>query len=228
MIRVGSYIGQLALAMCVTVCATYATDISGRIVLKKNAERKSVNTAVYNLRGMAPETQRVLTKPSTFSHTAAWLEHSIARVSVSPVNAVMQQIGRRFEPDVLVVPVGSAIEFPNLDPIFHNIFSLSRSQTFDLGYYSEGKSRHVTFTRPGVIQVYCHIHANMYGVIIVAPSPWFGVPDANGLFSFKGVPPGDYGLTVWQRSSGLHRKKLAISDSGTVRVQMALPEEKDE
>jgi plastocyanin len=219
---------HLALAICVSACAACAADISGRIVLKKNIERNRVNAAVYNLRGIAVDTPAVPQKASTLSHTAVWLESSITRTSAPPVNVAMQQTGRRFQPDLLVVPAGSTVEFPNLDPIFHNIFSLSHAQSFDLGYYSEGKSRHVTFARPGVIQVYCHIHANMYAVVVVAPSPWFGVPDSNGLFSFTGVPPGDYRLAVWQRASGLHRKKLAISDSGTVRVQISLPEERDE
>jgi plastocyanin len=212
----------------VIASVAYATEVSGKIVLKKDVERTSVNTAVYSLRGMAVEAPSVPPKRTSFSHTAVWLEPSTPRPEARPVNAVMQQIGRRFEPDVLVIPVGSTVEFPNLDPIFHNIFSLSRAQTFDLGYYAEGKSRRVTFTRAGVIQIYCHIHANMYGVVIVAPAAWFGMPDAGGLFAFKGVPPGNYSLAVWQRSSGLHRKKLTISDSGTVEIQLTLPEERDE
>jgi plastocyanin len=211
-----------------TAGGVYATDISGRIVLKKNAERKSVNAAVYNLRGLAVETASAAHRQEGFHHTAVWLEAARGDKAGSPVNAVMQQIGRRFEPDVLIVPAGSTVEFPNMDPIFHNIFSLSRTQTFDLGYYAEGKSRRITFTRPGVVQVYCHIHTNMYGVVVVAPGAWFGVPDSNGLFSFNGVPRGEYDLAVWQRSSGLHRKKLKISDSGIVQVQVILPEERDE
>src|SRR6202011_3296455 len=77
-------------------------------------------------------------------------------------SVVIEQKNMRFEPDFVVVPVGSTVQFPNADPIFHNIFSLSKSQPFDLGYYPQGQSRTVKFHNPGVIQVYCHIHANMY------------------------------------------------------------------
>ena len=84
----------------------------------------------------------------------------------------MQQRNLRFDPDLLIVPTGSKVLFPNLDPVFHNIFSLSRTQTFDLGYYAEGKSREVVFSRPGIVQVYCHVHPEMYGVVVVTPSRW--------------------------------------------------------
>ena len=214
--------------MCLVAYGAFATDISGRIVLKKNLDRKSINAAVYSLRGIAVETPSSLPKQGSFNHTAVWLETDGTGNPGSPATAKMQQLGRRFQPDVLVVPVGSTVEFPNLDPIFHNIFSLSRSQTFDLGYYAEGKSRTVTFARPGIVQVYCHIHANMYGVIIVAPSAWFGLPDSDGLFSFSSVPPGEYRLAVWQRSAGLFRKKLQVASSGTIHVDVTLPEERDQ
>jgi len=214
--------------MCFVACGAFASDISGRIVLKKNLDRKSISAAVYNLRGIAVETAPSFQKQGALNHTAVWLEASGAESSAPPTTAKMQQLGRRFQPDVLVVPVGSTVEFPNLDPIFHNIFSLSRSQTFDLGYYAEGKSRTVTFARPGIVQVYCHIHANMYGVVIVAPTVWFGLPDLNGSFSFSGVPAGEYRLAVWQRSAGLFRKKLQVSNSGTIHVDVTLPEERDE
>jgi plastocyanin len=214
--------------MCLVAYGAFATDISGRIVLKKNLNKKSVNAAVYDLRGIAVETAPSLPKQGSFNHTAAWLETGAPGNPVSPATAKMQQLGRRFQPDVLVVPAGSTVEFPNLDPIFHNIFSLSRSQAFDLGYYAEGKSRTVRFTRPGIVQVYCHIHANMYGVIIVAPSAWFGLPDSEGLFAFTRVPPGEYRLAVWQRSAGLFRKKLQVGNSGTIHVDVMLPEETDE
>src|SRR6185437_10532227 len=160
-------IHHLGLLMCLVAYGAFATDVSGRIVLKKNLDRKSINAAVYSLRGIAVESPPSLPKQGGFNHTAVWLETGGTGSPGSPATAKMQQLGRRFQPDVLVVPVGSTVEFPNLDPIFHNIFSLSRSQTFDLGYYAEGKSRTVTFARPGIVQVYCHIHANMYGVITV-------------------------------------------------------------
>jgi plastocyanin len=214
--------------MCLVAYGGLATDISGTIVLRKNLDRKKVNATIYNLRGIAVETAPSLHKQGTFNHTAVWLEAGTIGNPVPPTTIRMEQLGRRFQPEIAIIPIGSTVEFPNLDPIFHNIFSLSRSQSFDLGYYAEGKSRNVTFTRPGIVQVYCHIHADMYGVIVVAPDAWFGLPDSNGIFSFSKVPPGEYRLAIWQRSAGLFRKKLHVFSSGTIHVDVTLPEEKDE
>ena len=219
---------RLGFFVCLLTCGASASDISGKIVLQKKLDRKHVEPNVYELRGASVATTPSLEKHGDFDHVAVWLETKDAAKPVPPIAAKMRQIGRRFQPDFLVVPVGSTIEFPNLDPIFHNIFSLSRSQTFDLGYYAQGKSRVVTFARPGVVQIYCHIHPGMYAVVIVAPDAWFGTPDAEGLFSFERVPAGEYRLVVWQRTAGLIRKKLRVPSSGTVHVNLALPEESDE
>ncbi len=103
---------------------------------------------------------------------------------------MLNQQGSRFDPELIVVPTGSTIQFPNLDPIFHNVFSLSKARKFDLGYYPEGQSRSVKFNDAGVVQVYCHIHANMYAAIVVTDSPWYVKPEADGSFSFSNVPAG--------------------------------------
>jgi len=219
---------RLGFFVCLVTCSAFASDISGKIVLQNNLDGKRVEPGVYELRGASVAVTPPLEKHGAFDHVAVWLETKGAAKAIPPVTAKMRQIGRRFQPDFLVVPVGSTVEFPNLDPIFHNIFSLSRSESFDLGYYAQGKSRTVTFARPGVVQVYCHIHPGMYAVIIVAPGAWFGTPDAGGLFSFSQVPAGEYRLVVWQRTAGLIRKKLRVPGSGTVHVNLALPEESDE
>ncbi len=99
-----------------------------------------------------------------------------------PVKAVLDQRDTRFDPEIVIVPTGSTVEFPNWDPIFHNVFSLSKTQPFDLGFYPKGQSRTVKFNHPGIVQVYCHIHANMYAAIIVTSSPWYAKPSADGCF----------------------------------------------
>ncbi len=203
-----------------------ATEISGKIVLRKAPGGKTVDRGGYDLRGVALTAAAQPEKRGRFDHVAVWLETKQS-ASVPPLTAKMEQISRQFQPDFLVVPIGSTVEFPNLDPIFHNIFSLSHSKAFDLGYYAQGKSRAVTFSRPGVVQVYCHIHTGMYGVIVVAPGGWFTVPGPSGFFSFDGIPAGEYSLAVWQRASGLVRKKLVAPDSGTLPVTVVLPEESD-
>ncbi|HZQ51978.1 MAG TPA: carboxypeptidase regulatory-like domain-containing protein [Bryobacteraceae bacterium] len=204
-----------------------ASEVVGTIVLKKNLIKEPVNAGVYDLRGAVTTAKSSKQVHGPFGRVAVWLEPS-APMATAPKQPEMRQAGRRFDPDFLVIPVGSTVDFPNLDPIFHNIFSLSHSKAFDLGYYPEGKSRSVQFSTPGVVQVYCHIHADMYGVIVVTPAAWSAIPAEDGSFSLTGVPPGQYRLAVWQKTNGLTRKKVSVPGTGTVRITVALPEESDD
>lgn len=204
-----------------------ATEVAGTIVLKKNLVKKPVNPGIYDLRGAATTAKSRTQEHGPFGRVAVWLEPNVP-ITTTPKQSEMRQAGRRFDPDFLVIPAGSTVEFPNHDPIFHNIFSLSRSKAFDLGYYPKGKSRSVQFSMSGVVQVYCHIHADMYGVIVVTPASWSAIPSEDGSFSLTGVPPGQYHLVVWQKTNGLTRKKLSVPGTGIVRITVALPEESDE
>jgi plastocyanin len=109
----------------------------------------------------------------------------------------MRQAGVRFRPRFLVVAAGQRVALPNDDAIYHNVFSFSRPNAFDLGLYPQGQSRSVTLRHPGVVRTYCSIHESMSGTILVAPSPWYAVADAAGAFEIRGVPPGRYRLVVW-------------------------------
>jgi plastocyanin len=109
----------------------------------------------------------------------------------------MVQRNKRFEPHLLAVPVGTVIEFPNLDPFFHNVFSLFEGKRFDLGLYEAGTTRSAPFTRPGVCYIFCNIHPEMSAVIVVVDTPYYAVTNAAGGFTIAGVPPGRYQLTAW-------------------------------
>jgi len=107
------------------------------------------------------------------------------------------QKNKSFEPHVLVVPVGSVVEFPNRDPFFHNVFSLFEGKRFDLGLYEAGSTRDVVFDKPGTSYIFCNIHSEMSAVVIVVSSPYFGISDARGRVSIPHVPPGRYMLRIW-------------------------------
>jgi plastocyanin len=217
----------IAILLFLTVYLARASDLLGEIIIAPELSRKALPPAVYDLRGIAvPSRAKGSGASRPFGRVAVWLEASPGQ-AIPPIAATMRQQDRRFEPDLLVVPAGSKIEFPNLDPIFHNVFSLSRTQSFDLGYYSDGKSKQVVFPREGIVQIYCHVHPEMYGVVIVTSSPWVARPDANGAFSLPDVPPGKHRMVVWQRSSGLIHKTVNIPKTGSLRVQLKLPEEND-
>jgi plastocyanin len=114
---------------------------------------------------------------------------------------VISQQGKTFVPRVLVVPVGSKVAFRNDDPIFHNIFSLSKPNEFDTGLYKQGATYTQTFRHPGAVQLLCNIHASMLGFVVVVDTPYYAQSDATGAFTIKGVPPGDYQLEIWHEAA---------------------------
>lgn len=112
------------------------------------------------------------------------------------LNPVMDQVNLRFTPHVLPVLVGSTIDFPNSDETRHNVYTSNSSACrFNLGIYGDGVVKHVTCDKPGVIMVLCNVHAEMRGLIIVSPTPYFATTDDAGEFVIEGVPPGTYRLT---------------------------------
>jgi plastocyanin len=107
------------------------------------------------------------------------------------------QHNKSFAPHVLVVPVGSVVEFPNRDPFFHNVFSLFEGKRFDLGLYEAGSSRNVHFDKPGVSYIFCNIHAEMSAVVIALDTPYYGISDQHGEVLIPHVPAGRYTLRIW-------------------------------
>lgn len=121
-----------------------------------------------------------------------------AAVDLMPTpGARLTQKNKRFTPHVLPVTVGTTVEFPNLDPIFHNAFSNFAGQPFDTGLYRPGSSHSVTFRRAGVVRVFCNIHSTMSAVILVLRTPYFAVSGADGTVRISGVPPDDYLMKVF-------------------------------
>jgi len=132
---------------------------------------------------------------------------------------IVQQ-NKRFEPHFLVVPVGSVVDFPNLDPFFHNVFSMFDGKRFDLGLYEAGTSRSVPFTRPGVCYIFCNIHPEMSAVVFVVDTPYYAVTNRAGEFAVPNVPAGRYALSVWHARYKPERPKefprdVRISSGGT-------------
>jgi plastocyanin len=122
----------------------------------------------------------------------------------------MIQRNKMFEPHLLVVQAGTAVQFPNLDPFFHNVFSLFNGKRFDLGLYEAGTSKTVHFDRVGVSFLFCNIHEGMNAVVVAVPTPYFGLSDRSGRVNIANVPDGRYQLQVWfERSSPEDLKNLA-------------------
>lgn len=107
------------------------------------------------------------------------------------------QRNKSFHPDLIVIPVGGKVEFPNHDPFFHNVFSLFEGKRFDLGLYEGGSTRFVQFDKPGISYIFCNIHAEMNAVVVALATPYYAISDARGDASIPDVPPGRYQLKVF-------------------------------
>jgi plastocyanin len=109
----------------------------------------------------------------------------------------LTQKNRSFIPHLLVVPVGTQVQFPNEDPFYHNVFSLFDGKRFDLGLYEAGSSKEVTFSREGVSYIFCNIHPEMSAVVVALSTPFFATAEGKGSVDLRGVPAGDYELHAW-------------------------------
>ena len=132
----------------------------------------------------------------------------------------MHQVSIRFDPRVLAVPTGTTVDFPNLDPVFHNVFSYSPTKRFDLGRYGQNKSKSVRFDTAGLVKVFCDVHANMSAYILVVDTTFVVQPDATGSFAIEGIPEGRHRMTVWHPDRGEQVLEIDVG-AGTTRVDIA-------
>lgn len=140
----------------------------------------------------------------------------------------MVQHHKQFEPHLLVVPVGSVVVFPNLDPWFHNVFSLYRGKRFDLGLYEAGSQKEVRFDRPGASYIFCNIHPEMMAVVLAVDTRFYAVSDKLGRWTIPYVPAGRYRLHVWYENatpSALHSlvRIVQVEEADAVLAAIAIP-----
>jgi len=200
-----------------------AGEIHSHVTITPGLTKKRVTLPAYQLRGaLVKSPAQTSTSVDELSRVAVYLEGPGLSVG-KPLHLEMKQHNRQFEPDILLVPVGSAVSFPNADPIFHNVFSLSQAKAFDLGYYPLGQSRTLQFDKPGIAQVYCHLHPNMTAGIVVVPSAWYGQPESDGNLVFSEVPTGDYRIVAWHRSAGFLGTRIHVPENGSVDIELSLP-----
>ena len=137
--------------------------------------------------------------------------------------AQIRQEGETFVPRVVAITRGSSVIFPNGDPFFHDVFSLSRSATFDLGSYPKGQKKTHQFRQAGLVKVYCHIHSHMSASIMVFDHTFFTIPKADGSFTIEDIPPGSYKVSAWHERIGENSQPVKIDAGRTSEIQFALP-----
>jgi len=132
--------------------------------------------------------------------------------------ARMDQRDEQFVPRVLAVTVGTTVDFPNSDTTFHNVFSLSRVKTFDLGRFAPGRTGAVRFDRPGIVPVFCDIHSHMSAYVLVFSHPFFATTDADGRYEIGAVPAGSYMLKVWSESGTAAPRRVVVTEDAATEA----------
>jgi plastocyanin len=135
--------------------------------------------------------------------------------------AIMDQKGLRFVPHVLVIQVGATVEFPNSDPMSHNVFSISDAKRFNLGLYTRGAIRRLIFDKPGVVELLCNVHLEMFGYIVVVKNPYFARTDSTGTYRIDGVPAGRHRLRCWHEHLPAQERTVEVPETGSVTVDFS-------
>ena len=209
--------------------------IRGTVRIESQIQPKSLAFNLYSRRGRSPATNNSQAPVNELENIVLYLEpqfrnsHSLTGNPEaefdnphSARNPSIRQVNETFVPHVLPITEGTTVNFPNSDPFFHNVFSLSSAKSFDLGRYPKSQVRSVKFERPGIVKVFCHIHSHMSAVILVFDHPHFSVPDSAGRFYMSPVPPGVYTLVAWHERLKPRKKSVTITPDGETVVDMVL------
>ncbi len=213
---------RLAIALVATLAApAHAGSILG------NAKVPSMTTPAPQFRPYAGRASSLPAPAETprgrVTDAVLYLERLSAGMSRPAADSVPQlaQLNQAFTPRVVVVPVGGSVEFPNLDRVYHNVFSVSPASRFDLGKYPRGQSRSVKFTKPGVVNVFCDIHADMAAFIVVVPTLAWTRPGENGAYALPGLPAGRYRLHWWHPDFPAGQSDIVVPASGDVTLDVS-------
>jgi plastocyanin len=190
--------------------------VSGKVSAPEGAAQKRLRAKLYGNDAVAGR------KDPDPALAVVWLEGVAAPAKVDPRTAVIRQEGLEFRPRALAVTVGSKVDFPNDDDLFHNVFSFSRSNRIELGSYPKGESKSVVVDKKGLVDLRCEVHKHMRAFIHVFDHPYFAVAGADGAWSIPNVPPGKYTLVVWKEFFDPVRRDVEVTAEGaTVDVTLS-------
>ena len=199
-----------------------ATPAAGRIegtVRLTMATRASLASGSYAPRAV----NRTSTQTGSVEDVVIFMRDVPAEAALPLSRTRIIQKDEAFEPRVVAITRGSTVDFPNADPYFHNVFSLSGGASFDLGRYKQGESRSRVFTKPGLVKVYCHVHSQMSASILVMGNDHFTRPGAGGSFTLTDIPAGTWRLSAWQERLGETLQSIRVVPGQTTRVEFNLP-----
>jgi len=200
--------------------APSAGSIAGRVKLTARTKGVGLPTNAYSPRNVSLPAPSVLPE---MRNVVVYLKDAAYAGALPAMRRQIRQEHESFVPRVVAITRGSTIDFPNGDPFFHNVFSLSGAGTFDLGRYPNGQSRARQFTRPGLVKVYCHIHSQMSATILVLDHPYFATPGDDGAFVLPAVPAGQYVLVAWHERVGEQKTRVTVQPGQTTALEIGLP-----
>lgn len=186
-----------------------ASSVSGRIEAPETAVQKRLRTKLY---GEAVPGR----KDPDPTLAVVWLEGAPAS-KVEVKTQVIRQSGLEFRPRAVAIGVGSKVDFPNEDDLFHNVFSFSKAQRIEVGSYPKGETKVITFEKKGLVDVRCEVHKHMRAYIHVFDHPYFAVAAADGSYTIPNVPPGKYTLAAWKEFFDPVRQEIEVKAGGTKR-----------
>jgi plastocyanin len=198
-------------------------SISGRVRLTTRIKGSALPSTAYPARAVgAHDTQGALEQ---IKSVVVYLKDAAYAGALPLMRAELRQEHETFLPHVVAITRGSTVDFPNQDPIFHNVFSLSSAATFDLRRYPQGQTRSRQFPRAGIVKVYCHIHSHMSATIVVLDHPYFTIPQQDGRYELSDVPAGEYTLVGWHERAGERVARVRVERGKAAVVDLALPVE---
>jgi plastocyanin len=186
--------------------------IRGRVDVRRAASQMEPRPNVADLGAQpahVPDRQDLL-------RSVVYLESAPAPAfsDVEPQRATLDQRHETFIPHVLAITVGTTVDFPNSDNTYHNVFSISKTKSFDLGHYAAGRSKSVRFDRPGIVRVFCEIHSHMNAFILVFNHRYFAVTGPDGRYQIARVPPGRYTLDAWNEGAVRESRQVVVAEEG--------------
>ncbi len=200
--------------------APQAGSVTGRVTLTARIRGAALPTNTYSPRSVSvPATTNV----PELRNVVVYVKEVMHRGALPAMRRQIRQQGESFTPRVVAITRGSLVDFPNGDPFFHNVFSLSGASTFDLGRYPAGQSRSRQFTKAGLVKVYCHMHSQMSASILVLDHPHFAMLEDDGAFKLLDVPPGQYTLVAWHERVGEQMLPLTVQPGHATMFEIKLP-----
>ena len=217
-------ISLVALADALVTPAADAQNGHGRIdgqVRLLMPPTNAVPSGVYPSRRV----NRPAPRGSELATVVVFLKDAPRQGDLPVTTATIVQKDEAFLPRVVAITRGSVVDFPNSDPFFHNVFSLTRGATFDLGRYPQGMTRSKRFSAAGLVKVYCHIHSHMSASIFVFDHAYFRMPGADGSFTIDDVPVGTYQIVAWHERAGENVSTIRVEAGRAARSEFTLPME---